>query len=487
MHLLKPFFLCVLRLFLLLPKPASALPRSTFSSSPSSVFSRPSVRLWENLDKSLRLTGWSETRGPSFASLPSTSLLRTSLSHRPPSSSSPASPLSSSLSSFSSSSFLSSVSFALRLHRLGCSDDLSETQSSCKDGCACSVFASASKESFSPSARSLVSRLPALFESLGFASSPCFVSPVFRFSSPRRPWGAGTASCSQWKSFSTAGGHLKVSPSRSWSFSKCSLSPSMLPGGVAFSPASPLLSPCRSASPFFSPSLSPVFASPFSLRRLSSRSQSLSQLSTSSCVSASPRCFSVSSGPPSLRSNLPFLARDGGAFQAEDVDQAVRTSSASRDEAGRPERESPPCVFSTTNGDSFFSVGDAGKAEEGPLRDSAESTGRASPLSRVEASRASQRGVCSLHMKVRVPTPALKPRTRKSIAKRFKITATGKLLYRHSGRQHLMSSKSGRRKRRLRKVCVLTGAMAKKYLACIHTPRARIKRRKRVPQPVYKM
>ncbi|PHJ19461.1 ribosomal protein rpl35 [Cystoisospora suis] len=95
-------------------------------------------------------------------------------------------------------------------------------------------------------------------------------------------------------------------------------------------------------------------------------------------------------------------------------------------------------------------------------------------------------GVGSLEMKVKIPTPALKPRTRKSIAKRFKITATGKLLYRHSGRQHLMRKKQGQRRRRLRKVSVLTGKMASKFLSCIHTARARIRRRKKMPQPVYK-
>lgn len=102
------------------------------------------------------------------------------------------------------------------------------------------------------------------------------------------------------------------------------------------------------------------------------------------------------------------------------------------------------------------------------------------------ASASYRSGLGGLEMKVKVPVPALKPRTRKSIAKRFKITATGKLLYRHSGRQHLMRKKPGQRRRRLRKVCVLTGKMASKFLSCIHTPRARIRRRKKKPQPVYK-
>jgi len=41
-------------------------------------------------------------------------------------------------------------------------------------------------------------------------------------------------------------------------------------------------------------------------------------------------------------------------------------------------------------------------------------------------------------------------RTRKSVAKRFKITATGKVLYRHAGKRHLMQGKGPKRRRSLR-------------------------------------
>jgi large subunit ribosomal protein L35 len=42
-------------------------------------------------------------------------------------------------------------------------------------------------------------------------------------------------------------------------------------------------------------------------------------------------------------------------------------------------------------------------------------------------------------------------KTRKSVAKRFKITGTGKVLRRKQGRRHLLVNKSAKRKRRLAK------------------------------------
>jgi large subunit ribosomal protein L35 len=40
-------------------------------------------------------------------------------------------------------------------------------------------------------------------------------------------------------------------------------------------------------------------------------------------------------------------------------------------------------------------------------------------------------------------------KTRKAVAKRFKITATGKVLRSHSGKRHLLAGKSPKRRRRL--------------------------------------
>jgi large subunit ribosomal protein L35 len=41
-------------------------------------------------------------------------------------------------------------------------------------------------------------------------------------------------------------------------------------------------------------------------------------------------------------------------------------------------------------------------------------------------------------------------KTKKSVAKRFKITATGKVLRRSAGRRHLLQTKSPKRRRGLR-------------------------------------
>src|SRR5438132_14322936 len=58
--------------------------------------------------------------------------------------------------------------------------------------------------------------------------------------------------------------------------------------------------------------------------------------------------------------------------------------------------------------------------------------------------------LCSL-----MPKPIARSKTRKSVAKRFKITARGKVLRAHSARRHLLSAKNAKRKRRLSKAaCV---------------------------------
>ena len=43
-------------------------------------------------------------------------------------------------------------------------------------------------------------------------------------------------------------------------------------------------------------------------------------------------------------------------------------------------------------------------------------------------------------------------KTKKSVAKRFKITGTGKVLRRHSGKRHLLAGKNSKRRRRLGQV-----------------------------------
>jgi len=50
-----------------------------------------------------------------------------------------------------------------------------------------------------------------------------------------------------------------------------------------------------------------------------------------------------------------------------------------------------------------------------------------------------------------MPKSIARSKTRKAVAKRFKITAHGKVLRAHSSRRHLLSAKNAKRKRRLSK------------------------------------
>ncbi|MGA7882597.1 MAG: 50S ribosomal protein L35 [Terrimicrobiaceae bacterium] len=50
-----------------------------------------------------------------------------------------------------------------------------------------------------------------------------------------------------------------------------------------------------------------------------------------------------------------------------------------------------------------------------------------------------------------MPKPIARSKTRKSVAKRFKITARGKVLRTRGGRRHLLQCKSAKRKRKLAK------------------------------------
>ena len=50
-----------------------------------------------------------------------------------------------------------------------------------------------------------------------------------------------------------------------------------------------------------------------------------------------------------------------------------------------------------------------------------------------------------------MPKSIARRKTKKAVAKRFKITGTGKILFRHSAKRHLLASKSAKRKRQLGK------------------------------------
>ncbi|PYK86880.1 MAG: 50S ribosomal protein L35 [Verrucomicrobia bacterium] len=50
-----------------------------------------------------------------------------------------------------------------------------------------------------------------------------------------------------------------------------------------------------------------------------------------------------------------------------------------------------------------------------------------------------------------MPKPIARSKTKKAVAKRFKITARGKVLRAQSSRRHLLSAKNAKRKRQLSK------------------------------------
>lgn len=54
-----------------------------------------------------------------------------------------------------------------------------------------------------------------------------------------------------------------------------------------------------------------------------------------------------------------------------------------------------------------------------------------------------------------MPKPIARSKTRKAVAKRFKITGTGKVLRGHATRRHLMATKNAKRKRQLAKSAVV--------------------------------
>ena len=54
-----------------------------------------------------------------------------------------------------------------------------------------------------------------------------------------------------------------------------------------------------------------------------------------------------------------------------------------------------------------------------------------------------------------MPKPIARRKTKKSVAKRFKITARGKVLRGHASRRHLLSSKNAKKKRQLAKAVVV--------------------------------
>lgn len=57
-----------------------------------------------------------------------------------------------------------------------------------------------------------------------------------------------------------------------------------------------------------------------------------------------------------------------------------------------------------------------------------------------------------------MPRVGGKAKTRKAVAKRFKVTGTGKVLRRHQGARHLLECKNRKRKRRLGQAALVSKA-----------------------------
>lgn len=58
-------------------------------------------------------------------------------------------------------------------------------------------------------------------------------------------------------------------------------------------------------------------------------------------------------------------------------------------------------------------------------------------------------------------------KTKKAVAKRFKITGTGKVMRSHSGKRHLLTGKNAKRRRRLGKDAELHPGDVKKIKLCL--------------------
>lgn len=66
-----------------------------------------------------------------------------------------------------------------------------------------------------------------------------------------------------------------------------------------------------------------------------------------------------------------------------------------------------------------------------------------------------------------MPKPIARSKTRKSVSKRFKITAKGKVVRTRGGRRHLLASKSAKRKRKLAKSGLVHESMADRIKVCL--------------------
>lgn len=66
-----------------------------------------------------------------------------------------------------------------------------------------------------------------------------------------------------------------------------------------------------------------------------------------------------------------------------------------------------------------------------------------------------------------MPKAIARRKTKKSVAKRFKITGTGKILRQQAAKRHILAKKSAKRKRLLAKTALVDKTDMKRVLDCL--------------------
>ena len=61
-----------------------------------------------------------------------------------------------------------------------------------------------------------------------------------------------------------------------------------------------------------------------------------------------------------------------------------------------------------------------------------------------------------------------KQKTNKSVRKRMKVTASGKVKRHRTNKRHLLSGRTTKRKRQLRRPAIETGRIARKYILALN-------------------
>ena len=61
-----------------------------------------------------------------------------------------------------------------------------------------------------------------------------------------------------------------------------------------------------------------------------------------------------------------------------------------------------------------------------------------------------------------------KQKTNKGVKKRMKVTASGKIKRHKTNKRHLLSGRTSKRKRQLRRAAIETGRIARKYILALN-------------------